>query len=297
MIAPGLLGPGPPKPFSAEEGDLVTIEMIADGLGFTEGPACLADGRVAVVSVSHGCVYIMDPGGGARERIDTGGGPNGLCSRPDGSIYVAQNGGNFGSDAPSEPGVQVIRDGSVEYLAEGMDAPNDLAFGPDGKLWVTDTRAEMEIFNPDESKRGWVWTVDTATGAKELILDSGPVWINGLGFSPDSTRLLVTATSPAQLVRYAIDAGSLDGHTGEQVCTFDRAWPAGMAVRPDGACWVALTGADRLDLVGETGEILDAVVLPEGALPTNVCLVPDSTNELLVTASYQQALLRIRLPA
>ena len=273
----------------------MTIEMIADGLGFTEGPVCLPDGRVAVASVSHGCVYIMDPDGGARERIDTGGGPNGLCSGSDGSIYVAQNGGNFGSDRAAQPGVQVIRDGGVDYLAEGMDAPNDLMFGPDGKLWVTDTRAEMELFNPDESKRGWVWAVDTASGATELILESGPVWINGLGFSPDSTRLLVTATSPAQIVRYPIGAGgSLDGHAGEVVCTFERAWPAGMVVRDDGASWVALTGADRLELIGETGETLDAVVLPEGALPTNVCLGPDAADELLVTASYQQALLRIR---
>jgi gluconolactonase len=276
----------------------MTIEMIADGLGFTEGPACLPDGRVAVVSVSHGCVYIVDPAGGSPERIDTGGGPNGLCVGSDGTMYVAQNGGNFGADVTAEAGVQVIRDGRVAYLAEGMEAPNDLVFGPDGQLWVSDTRAEMDIFRPDESKPGWVWTVDIATGAKELILESGPVWINGIGFSPDSTRLLVTATSGQQLMRYPMGAtGSPDGHAGEVVCTFEGGWPAGMAVRADGASWVALTGGDRLDLVGETGEILDAVALPNGALPTNVCLGPGSADELLVTASYHQALLRIRLPA
>jgi len=69
-----------------------------------------------------------------------------------------------------------------------------------------------------------------------------------------------------------------------------------MAVRADGASWVALTGGDRLDLVGETGEILDVMVLPGGTLPTNVCLGPESANELLVTAAFHQALLRIRLP-
>ncbi|OBH05439.1 hypothetical protein A5696_25565 [Mycobacterium sp. E2699] len=274
----------------------MTVETIADGLGFTEGPAYLPDGRVALVSVTHGCVYIVDPAGGSPERIDTGGGPNGLCVGSDGSIFVAQNGGSFGSDA-TEPGVQVIRDGRVDYLAEGMDAPNDLAFGPDGRLWVTDTRAEMELFHPDQSKRGWLWTVDADTGAKDLILENGPVWINGLGFSPDWRRLLVTATSGAQLVRYPIGAtGSLDGTAGDVLCTFERGWPAGMAVRADGACWVALTGGDRLDLVGETGRILDAIVLPGGSLPTNVC-VRQGRDELLVTASYRQALLRIRLPS
>src|SRR5262249_38160623 len=32
----------------------MTVEVVADGLGFTEGPAVLADGRVAVTSISHG---------------------------------------------------------------------------------------------------------------------------------------------------------------------------------------------------------------------------------------------------
>lgn len=275
----------------------MTIEMIADGLGFTEGPAYLPDGRVAVVSVSHGCVYIMDPYGGSPERIDTGGGPNGLAIGSDGSIYVAQNGGIFGAAATAEAGVQIIRDGRVDYLAEGMDAPNDLVFGPDGRLWVTDTRAEIDFFHPDESKPGWVWAVDTATGAKELMIESGPVFINGLGFSPDSTRLLVTTTSGAQLWSYPMCAtGSPAGRAGEVVCAFEGGWPDGMAVRADGACWVALTGGHRLDLVGETGQIVDAVVLAEGALPTNVCLRPDSVDEMFVTASFHQALLRIRLP-
>lgn len=270
------------------------IETIAEGLGFTEGPAWLPDGRIALVSISHGCVYIVEPDGAAVQRIDTGGGPNGLVVGADGTIYVAQNGGVFGASGVAEPGVQVIVDGSVEYLAEGMDAPNDLVFGPDGRLWVTDTRAEIDFFQPDQTKPGWVWAVDTDTGAKQLMLESGPVFINGLGFSPDSERLLVTTTSGAQLWSYPVGpTGSLDGTAGEVRCTFDGGWPDGMAVRADGAAWVALTGGHRLDLVGETGRVLDSVTLPDGSLPTNVCLGP-AADDLLITTSFQQALVRVR---
>jgi gluconolactonase len=275
----------------------MTIKVIADGLGFTEGPAWLPDGRIALVSISHGCVYVVDPEGGSLERIDTGGGPNGLAVSSDGTIFVAQNGGIFGASGAAEPGVQVIRDGHVDYLAEGMDAPNDLVFGPDGRLWVTDTRAEIDFFNPDQSKQGWVWAVDVATGTKELMLESGPVFINGLGFSPDSTQLFVTTTCGAQLWRYPLSPlGPLDSRAGEMVCTFDGGWPDGMAVRSDGASWVALTGAHRLDLVGELGEIVNVVDLEVGALPTNVCLCPDSADDLLVTASFHEALLKVELP-
>ena len=84
------------------------IDVIADGLGFTEGPVWLPDGRVALTSISHGCVYIVDPSGGPLERIDTGGGPNGLACGADGTLYVAQNGGAWGASGSAEAGVQVI---------------------------------------------------------------------------------------------------------------------------------------------------------------------------------------------
>jgi gluconolactonase len=271
----------------------MTVDVVADGLGFTEGPAWLPDARVALTSISHGCVYIVDPAGGVVERIDTGGGPNGLAVGPDGAMYVAQNGGIFGASGPAEPGVQVIRAGGVDYLAEGMGAPNDLVFGPDGRLWVTDTRCEIDFFHPDESKRGWVWAIDIASGATELVLDSGPVFINGLGFTPDGARLLVTTTSSAQLMSYDVD--SLGSTEGDVVCTFDNGWPDGMAVGPDGDMWVALTGAHRLDHVAPSGEILGNVALPSGGLPTNVCFSGARPDELYVTASFHQALLRIRL--
>ncbi len=264
-------------------------EVLADGLGFTEGPVCLPDGRIAVTSISHGCVYVVEPGGDV-DRILTGGGPNGLTVGPDCAIYVAQNGGIFGGSGPAEPGVQVIRDGAIEYLATGMGAPNDLVFGPDGRLWVTDTRGEVDFFHPDPSLQGWIWAIDTELGTSEVVLDSGPVFLNGLGFSPDGTQLMVTSTCEAAL--YAYEVGSWARET---LCQFDAGWPDGIAVGRDGAAWVALTGADRLDQVSATGDIVGRVELGAGSLPTNVCF-GTSENALYVTASHGEALLRITLP-
>ena len=80
------------------------IDVIADGLGFTEGPVWLPDNRVALTSISHGCVYIVDPDEGSLERIDTGGGPNGLACSTDGTLYVAQNGESGAQAVPRSPG-------------------------------------------------------------------------------------------------------------------------------------------------------------------------------------------------
>ena len=200
------------------------IDVMADGLGFTEGPVWLPDDRVALTSISHGCVYIVDPRDGALERIDTGGGPNGLACSADGTLYVAQNGGAWGASGAAEPGIQVISGSRVDYLVEGLGAPNDLTFGPDGRLWITDTRGEIDISTPGGGLPGHVYATDVDSGDTRLVIDDGPVFINGLGFDRDGSRLLVTATLSSQLLSYVI---SPDGSIGPpEICAHFPGWLA-----------------------------------------------------------------------
>jgi gluconolactonase len=268
------------------------IDVIADGLGFTEGPVWLPDDRVALTSISHGCVYIVDPRDGALERIDTGGGPNGLACSADGTLYVAQNGGAWGASGTAEPGVQVITGSHVDYLVEGLGVPNDLTFGPDGRLWITDTRAQFDVSTPDAGLPGHVYATDVGSGDTRVVIDDGPVFINGLGFDRDGSRLLVTATLSSQLLSYVI---SPDGAVGapEIVHTFDDGWPDGMTVSAHGDYWVALTAADRIDVVDTWGRRVGEIGLPAGSLPTNVCIGGRRYDELFVTAAHSESLLRI----
>jgi gluconolactonase len=269
------------------------IDVMADGLGFTEAPVWLPDDRVALTSISHGCVYIVDPRDGALERIDTGGGPNGLACSADGTLYVAQNGGVWGASGAAEPGVQVITGSRVDYLVEGLGAPNDLTFGPDGRLWITDTRAEFDISIPGAGLPGHVYATNVDSGDTRQVIDDGPVFINGLGFDRDGSRLLVTATLSSQLLSYVI---SPDGavEAPEIVHTFADGWPDGMTVSADGHYWVALTAADRIDVVDTWGRRVAEIALPAGSLPTNVCIGGRRSDELFVTAAQRESLLRIR---
>src|SRR5437016_5244034 len=61
---------------------MASFEVLAEDLGFTEGPTCLADGRLLVTSITHGKVYTLR-GGRVEAAVETGGGPNGLAAGGD----------------------------------------------------------------------------------------------------------------------------------------------------------------------------------------------------------------------
>ena len=68
------------------------MEVIAEGLGFPEGPIIMPDGSVILVEIRRGTVSRC--WNGRTEVIATpGGGPNGIALGPDGAIYLCNNGG------------------------------------------------------------------------------------------------------------------------------------------------------------------------------------------------------------
>ncbi len=266
------------------------ITTLADGLGFCEGPVALPDGSIAVSSISHGCVHFVRPNGSV-DRVVTGGGANGLAADADGIVYVAQNGGAWGGSGPAPGGVQVIIDGRAEYVVEGLGIPNDLVFGPDGRLWVTDPVREFPFSfkGSKEAVPGRVHAVDISRGSSEVVLEDGPVFPNGLAFSPGGQRLLVTATTSSRVLGYRVTAdGLVDGAD----------WAPVRDGHPDGCTfterglWVATTNGHRLDLFGPDGDLVDTVATGKGSLPTNVCPDHEGTG-LYVTASLWQKLLHV----
>ena len=74
---------------------------------------------------------------------------------------------------------RVKRDGSVSWLTQDPIAPNDLCFGPDGWLYVTDPTRDF-----DPRTDGRLFRVNIETGECQLIctVDYYP---NGIGFGPD----------------------------------------------------------------------------------------------------------------
>jgi len=265
-------------------------QIIADGLEFPEGPVWL-DGTIWFTEIAGGHVSRWTPDGGVERVADTGGGPNGATAAADGSLYVTQNGG-MGSDRRSTPGIQrMMTDGAVELIATEvagirLDGPNDLAFGPDGRLWFTDPRGD-----PDPAKNsrpGRLFALDVATGQGELIVELGPVFPNGIGFLSDDT--LVWTESFSRRVMAMV------GGSPEVVIQLPELhFPDGFCVGTDGRLFVASTFAHCVSVIDE-GEIVDRYHCGDGMV-TNCCFGGESGTDLYVTDSRRGTLWRFPVGA
>jgi len=255
---------------------------VASNCGFTEGPVSRGD-QILFTSINRGLLYVADlAGGGAKQFAETGGGPNGAALDVAGNIWVAQNGGKVvptKSTVACPPSIQKVgTDGTVAVVAQaGFSAPNDCAFGPDGRLWFTDPTGSSEVHEP---KPGRLWALDVKTGVCELILD-GLAHPNGLAFGLDPTTLYVGETRRGHIIKLE---KSPEGwrHAGVYA-VLSHGEPDGMAFDQAGRLWVAATKADALVVIDAGGKTSRTVPIGP-SFPTNVCFAGDDLRTLVVTA-------------
>lgn len=278
--------------YASERPTLPTnMEKLAEGVGFSEGPVITEAGEIFVTSIDHGRVYRITDSD-AEVFAELGGGANGATIDREGNLYVSQNGGRWSHGGPgwtpdSVGGVQVVRpDGSFEWLTRDPISPNDLCFGPDGLLYVTDpTRAP-------KAADGRLWRVHPQTGEAE-ILTSTPWFPNGIGFGADG-GLYVASTWESRIVRFDIEDGKLANET--TFIQMEKGFPDGFAFDAEGNLLIGAISDDD-DVPGDIqvwssgGDYLDTFEPGSGSKYTNLAFAPD--GGLIIAASSLGEVLRI----
>src|SRR5438552_180630 len=90
--------------------------VVAEGLGFTEGPLWTSRGELWVTSVSRGLIFSVGFGGVPHTQVvETGGNPTGQCERPDGTVWIAQGGKHIRTRSTriAKPSLQYVINGDV----------------------------------------------------------------------------------------------------------------------------------------------------------------------------------------
>lgn len=279
------------------------FDIVAEGLGFPEGPVWMEDGSIILVEISKGCITRVW-GDDKKEVIaKTGGGPNGAAIGPDGALWICNNGGFkyherdgllIPGNCPDDySGGRIERidlaTGKVERVLDTVEGfplkgPNDLVFDKNGNLYFSD---HGKTYSRHRDFGGLFFLANGASEASEL--DHHHTSPNGVGLSPDEKTVYMADTMTARL--WAFDLAA----PGE----ITSAGPFGkgrvVATMPN------LQYFDSL-AVAESGNICVATILnggittitPDGAhshiafpdpFVTNICFGGDGLNEAWVTLS------------
>jgi gluconolactonase len=269
------------------------MKVFASDLGFPEAPVQLPDGGWLVVEMSpdRGCITRLSADGAKRERVVRTGRPNGLARDRDGAIWVAET--------QQRALLKLALDGRYVVFADQCDGEpflflNDLAFAPNGDLYVTDSGILLDELapggelNPDYRNLrydGRVYRVDVKTAAVEL-LDRGFQFTNGIAFGPDG-RLYVTETLTGNIYRYACRNGVATGPRetfGNVIERFDASelkGPDGMKFGADGQLYVAVFGQGDITVLDPAGAVARRI-RTEGTHPSNL-LFAASGGQIYVT--------------
>lgn len=300
--------------------------IVASGLAFPEGPTVLADGSVLVVELAKGRLSRVDTADGRVTQVaEVGGSPNGAALGPDGWVYLANNGGiafeerggryyNAGI-SPTYTGGSIQRvdlaSGDTEMVHESYNGrrlvgPNDLVFGNDGSLWFTDQPKKREY----DRDWGAVYHVSPSGALTQVVsrLDDP----NGIGLSPDQTRLYVAETNPGRVQEWAIEgpgvvqplySGSLGylNRGGRLVGrTSQMQWFDSMAVMATGELVVGTLGEPGGLTVIHPERGIQQFVMFEGldeTFVTNVCFAGPEFTSAYVTLSVSGLLIEVDWPA
>ncbi|HEX9776152.1 MAG TPA: SMP-30/gluconolactonase/LRE family protein [Actinomycetota bacterium] len=268
---------------------------VASGLGFPEGPVALDDGSIAFVDILDG--RIRRARDGAVETVaEVPGGPNGAALGSGGALYVANNGGVcVGPDGYQFSAEQVtgrvqrvepdggVTDVAIEFAAPAPWRPNDLCFGPDGALYVTDPHNWEDLANLGP---GRVWRIAPG-GAPEQIAEV-PLFPNGIGFGADGRTLYVAQSMTMSVLAFDWTPGGLAGE--RVLAKFAAGFPDGFCVTANGDLIVCGSMADVIHCVDQEGTPRWSVQTGDHTEPTNCCL---ADGVLYVTMSSARELVAV----
>ena len=269
--------------------------IFTTGLSVPEGPVLLPDESFLVVEMGpdRGCVTHISPDGQTKRMIAKTGRPNGLAVDKDGFIWVAE------SKNPMPSLLRVTMEGEVEvFLTECNEEPflfpNDLAFGPDGALYMTDSGIHIDEFAPGGKIRpdymdveidGRVYKIDVQT--KEIKkLDSGIRFTNGIAFGPDD-NLYANETLTGMVYRYQWKEGEVGpredfGNVIDPEGPEGLKGPDGMKFGANGHLYVTVITQGDVTVLGPDGAVVKRIKT-EGNFPTNLVFGPPGSRKIYVT--------------
>jgi gluconolactonase len=274
-----------------------SVEQLATGLRWAEGPVWFGDGRYLLVSdIPNNRIVRWDEASGAVSDFRApSNNANGLARDRQGRLLTCEH--------LTRRVTRTEYDGRITVLAERFDgkrlnSPNDIVCASDGSVWFTDPPFGISGHwegEPAESELPQaVYRISRDGKLQQVLTDvAGP---NGLAFSPDESVLYVVesralphrriwaydhAAGELSNKRVAVDAhgpGAIDGFRVDVGGNLWCGWGSNGAKDADPE------GLDGVRVFAPDGAAIGHIHLPERC--ANVCFGGKHRNRLFMAASH-----------
>jgi gluconolactonase len=280
-----------------------TIEKLADGFIFTEGPVWVPDGYLLFSDPNANTIYRWSPDGqisvfrtkSGYAGVDVGEygqpGSNGITLDAEGRVTINEHGNRRVVRIEKNGVLTVLAD---HYNGKRLNSPNDLVYRSDGTLFFTDPPFGLpKAFDDRRKELPFSGVFSLKDGRLRLAATdlTGP---NGLAFSPDERYLYVGNWDEKKKVVMRYRAHT-DGSLSDGEVFFDMTQAPGEdaldGVKVDVNGNVYVSGPGGLWILAPDGAHLGTIVGPEH--PHNLAWGDEDGRTLYLTA--QTSLYRIRL--
>ncbi len=237
--------------------------------------------------VPNGRVFRIDAGGTWHVMHHIKGAPHAMRIAPDGRHIAVDYTHGL---------IALTGETTFDVLSTGLPGQDflglsDMAYGPDGALWFTDS-GRTSLSDPT----GRVYRL-SQEGDLRLVLDCVP-YSNGICLSPDGAWVYVAATRSNQIWRFSAKLPA-DGFpmVGAYLNLSGGLGPDGLATNSKGWLAVAQAQAGRAYVFDARGTWIAEVLLPKGLWTTSVTFHPDDPTKLYIIDAQFGAVFTCNIPS
>ncbi len=269
-----------------------SVEKLADGCRWAEGPVWFGDGRYLLWSdLPNNRILRWDEASGVVSPFRA---PsqfaNGNTRDRQGRLITCEHGARRVTRTEYDGSITVLCD---SFDGKRLNSPNDVVVARDGAVWFTDPPfgilSDYEGHRAPQELPHGVYRLDPHSMAPRRVAEdiAGP---NGLAFAPDESRLYIVASraEPRQIVEFEVIDGNRLGRSRVLIDAGPGGTPDGFRVDVDGNLWcgwgMGSAALDGVRVFTSAGTPIGHIALPERC--ANVCFGGRNRNRLFMAASH-----------
>lgn len=271
---------------------LASVERLATGCRWAEGPVWFGDGRFLLWSdIPNNRIVKWEEETGAVSLFrKPSNNSNGNTRDRQGRLVTCEHDARRVTRTEPDGTITVLMD---RFEGKQLNSPNDVVVKSDGSVWFTDPPFGIlgyyEGHRADQELPTNLYRLDPGTG--EATVAAGDVLgPNGLCFSPDEELLYVveSRSTPRHILAFDVSAdGTRLANKRILIDAGPEGTPDGMRCDVDGNIWAGwgMTAAlDGVRIFNPEGKPIGHIHLPERC--ANLCFGGRYRNRLLMAASH-----------